>query len=55
MARFFSCGLDFNDSFVDLFAETSKGTARILWRFAQKPARVAELWRATFAKRISRS
>ena len=55
IARFFNCGLDFNDSFVDLFAETSKGAARILWRFARKPARVTELWRATFAKRISRS
>lgn len=53
IARHFNCAFDFNDSFIDLFAETSKGTARILWRFARKPARVAELWRATFAKRIS--
>lgn len=55
IAPFFNCVLDVNDSFVDLFAETSKGTARILWRVARKPARITELWRATFAKRIRRS
>lgn len=55
VAKFFGCGLDFNDSFVDLVAETSRGSARIFWRFMRKPARVIELWRATFAQRISRS
>jgi hypothetical protein len=55
IAGFFTCGLDFNDSFVELLVEASRGAARILWRLARKPARVAELWRATFAARISRS
>lgn len=54
IAGFFNCALDFNDSLAGLCAETSKGAARILWRFAQKPARISELWRATFAKSISR-
>lgn len=55
VAKFFSCGLDFNDNSVALFAETARGITRILWRLARKPARVTELWRALFAKRIGRS
>lgn len=54
VARFFSCALDSNDSFFALFAETSKGLARIFWRFMCKPARVAELWRALAARKIYR-